>query len=83
MSLLNDINALKIIKFGVGTLTKITLNDFKESYFYKNELIQLCREYHLPVYGTKAELSHYVYLYLSGVPAGKIKVYRTTQLSRL
>ncbi|KZU77792.1 hypothetical protein Nizo2891_2196 [Lactiplantibacillus plantarum] len=37
----------------------------------------------MPVYGTKAELSHYVYLYLSGVPAGKIKVYRTTQLSRL
>lgn len=78
MPLLNDINALKIIKFGVGTLTKITLNDFKESYFYKNELIRLCREYHLPVYGTKAELSHYVYLYLSGVPAEKIKAYRTS-----
>ena len=60
-------------------MNRLTLSDFEETYFYKNELINLCREYHLPTYGTKAELSEYVYLYLSGTPADKIKAYRTNK----
>ncbi|MFO1567281.1 SAP domain-containing protein [Lactiplantibacillus plantarum] len=60
----------------------MTLNNFKVTYFYKTELIKLCREYHLPTYGTKAELSHYIYLYLSGTPAEKIKAQRKRQTDK-
>ena len=60
-------------------MTKITLTEFKEHYFYKTDLIKLCHEYHLPTYGTKAELNHYLYLYLTGTPVSKIKPHRTIQ----
>ncbi|TLQ03778.1 hypothetical protein FEZ51_07660 [Pediococcus stilesii] len=49
---------------------------FKSFYWYKKELEQICREYKLPSYGTKAELSGYVVQYLDGVPLKKIKSVR-------
>lgn len=49
---------------------------FNSYYWYKEELEQICREYKLPSYGTKAELSGYVVQYLDGVPLRKIKSVR-------
>lgn len=60
-------------------MTQITLTEFKENYFYKTDLVKLCREYHLPTYGTKAELNHYLYLYLPGTPAADIRPRRIVQ----
>ncbi|MCI1633987.1 MAG: SAP domain-containing protein [Liquorilactobacillus nagelii] len=54
----------------------LTLNKFKQTYYYKTELIELCREYHLPTSGTKAELNQYLELYLTGTPAGRIQPVR-------
>lgn len=51
--------------------------DFKKQYWYKTDLQQLCRKYHLPTYGTKAELENYITLYLKGTPANQIKPVRT------
>ncbi|MBV0929547.1 SAP domain-containing protein [Lentilactobacillus sp. IMAU92037] len=47
---------------------KLTLAKFKANYYYKTDLIKLCRKYGLPTYGTKAELNHYILQYLSGIP---------------
>lgn len=47
---------------------KLTLAKFKANYYYKTDLIELCRKYGLPTYGTKAELNHYILQYLSGTP---------------
>ncbi|WP_069825555.1 SAP domain-containing protein [Pediococcus pentosaceus] len=60
----------------------LTLKDFEQTYFYKTELIQLCKVYGLPTYGTKAELNKYLTLYLSGTPACDIKVNRKHTTSR-
>lgn len=63
-------------------MEKITLKEFKENYFYKTDLIKLCHEYRLPTYGTKAELNHYLYLYLTGTPANEINPKRTAQTKK-
>lgn len=55
----------------------MNFKDFKKQYWYKTDLQQLCREYHLPTYGTKAELENYITLYLKGTPANQIKPVRT------
>lgn len=54
----------------------MTLATFEQTYFYKTELSQLCRTYGLPAYGTKAELNHYLRLYLTGTPATAIQPLR-------
>lgn len=58
------------------TNAKMTLKHFEESYFYKTDLIKMCRHYGLPTYGTKAELNHYLRSYLSGMPIQAIKSLR-------
>lgn len=54
----------------------LTLEKFKQTYFYKTELMQLCRKYGLPTYGTKAELNQYLKSYLSGISVNEIKAKR-------
>ncbi|NVY96727.1 hypothetical protein HU830_06095 [Lactobacillus sp. DCY120] len=39
----------------------------------------MCRQYHLPTTGTKAELNSYLEQYLSGIPQGKIRAKRVKQ----
>ncbi|MCK8607231.1 SAP domain-containing protein [Apilactobacillus ozensis] len=57
-------------------MDKLTIEEYQQKYFYKIELVQLCRRYKLPTYGTKAELNQYIIKYLSGVPAKNIKAKR-------
>ncbi|GAF36244.1 SAP domain-containing protein [Lentilactobacillus farraginis] len=57
-------------------MTQLTKKTFKEAYFYKAELIELCREHGLPTQGTKAELNHYLDCFLSGIPVNQIKPVR-------
>lgn len=52
---------------------QLTLAQFNAHYFYKTELVSLCKQYGLPAYGTKAELNQYIRLYLSGEPITHIK----------
>ena len=54
-----------------------TLSEFTQKYYYKTELIKLCRQWNLPVYGTKAELNSYVEKYLKGMSANEIKPCRS------
>ncbi|EEI24723.1 SAP domain-containing protein [Lentilactobacillus hilgardii] len=60
-------------------MTKLTQKTFKETYFYKTDLVKICRNYGLPTQGTKAELNHYIDCFLSGIPANQIKPARTYQ----
>lgn len=55
----------------------LTRKTFQETYFYKTELIKLCRQYGLPTQGTKAELTHYINQFLTGTPANKVAAVRT------
>ena len=64
---------------GGSLLKPITLIELQENYYYKTDLIKLCREYHLPTYGTKAELINYLSAYLSGTPANEIHTNRSNQ----
>ncbi|KRL00280.1 SAP domain-containing protein [Liquorilactobacillus capillatus] len=59
------------------------LTEFKETYYYKTELVSLCRILKLPVSGTKAELNHYLEQYFTGIPSNEIKTRRpkTTRVS--
>ncbi|BAQ56994.1 SAP domain-containing protein [Lactobacillus acetotolerans] len=59
-------------------MQKLTLKGFKENYYYKTDLEKLCKQYKLPSYGTKAELNHYLQLYLSGKPPQEIKAVRSS-----
>ncbi|GAJ27275.1 hypothetical protein JCM15457_2248 [Liquorilactobacillus sucicola DSM 21376 = JCM 15457] len=52
------------------------LAEFKEKYYYKTELVELCRILKLPVSGTKAELNFYLEQYLSGISVSKIRASR-------
>ncbi|ATO46478.1 hypothetical protein C5L30_001146 [Companilactobacillus farciminis] len=55
---------------------KMTSEVFISFYWYKTELEQICREYKLPSYGTKAELTNYIVKFLDGVPSSNIKSVR-------
>lgn len=56
--------------------SKMTSEVFVSFYWYKAELEQICREYKLPTYGTKAELTDYIVKFLDGVPSSNIKSVR-------
>lgn len=53
------------------------LYEFEQIYYYKTELIKLCRQLGLPTTGTKAELNLYIKKYLNGTPANQIKPLRS------
>lgn len=63
---------------------ELSVETFKNFYWYKTELVKICKDNHLPTYGTKAELNQYIIQYLNGIPQSQIKVVRTnTQTSSL
>lgn len=49
------------------------LNEFKQQYYYKADLIKICRYLKLLVSGTKTELNSYIQDYLDGIPVTQIK----------
>lgn len=55
---------------------KMSIKEFKEKYWYKTDLQQICQKIGLPTYGTKYELSEYICRFLSGEDISKIKPYR-------
>lgn len=63
-------------------MKQLTLNKFKQKYFYKTELQDLCKQYGLPASGTKAELNSYLEAFLSGTPKEQIKPARKKQQVR-
>ncbi|WP_369346910.1 SAP domain-containing protein [Apilactobacillus ozensis] len=67
----------------LSKMDKLTIEEYQQKYFYKIELVQLCRQYKLPTYGTKAELNQYIIKYLSGVPAKNIKAKRCPSKKKL
>lgn len=54
-----------------------TLSEFEQTYYYKTELVKLCRQLKLPTSGTKAELNSYIRECLNGTPATQIKPLRS------
>ncbi|MBA1392897.1 hypothetical protein EQ500_03275, partial [Lactobacillus sp. XV13L] len=52
--------------------SQLSVHEFKQYYWYKTELQAICREYHLPVYGTKYELMEYICAFLGGRPASAV-----------
>lgn len=61
--------------------SKLSSNVFISFYWYKEELQRICREYKLPTYGTKAELTNYIVQFLDGVPSSNIKPARKIRRS--
>lgn len=59
-----------------------SLPEFERTYYYKAELVALCRQLGLPLTGTKAELNSYVRKYLTGVPTAQIRPARRKQKCR-
>lgn len=53
--------------------------EFLSYYWYKTELEEICRDFGLPSYGTKAELTAYIQQFLEGKPASQIKRLRRTK----
>ncbi|KRL04401.1 hypothetical protein FD46_GL001529 [Liquorilactobacillus oeni DSM 19972] len=49
---------------------------FSSFYWYKEELQNICSQYGLPTYGTKAELTKYIVAFLNGEVAAEIKPVR-------
>ncbi|MCH4170833.1 MAG: SAP domain-containing protein [Lactobacillus sp.] len=54
-------------------MTTIDLATFKATYYYKQDLVAMCRQWGLPTNGTKAQLNQYVSQFLSGIPVDRIK----------
>ena len=59
-----------------------TLSEFKQTYYYKTDLIKLCRQWNLPTSGTKAELNSYIEKKLKGKSADEIKPCRNNRIHR-
>lgn len=49
---------------------------FNAFYWNKEELQQICKQFDLPSYGTKAELNKYIVSFLEGIPIDQIKSVR-------
>lgn len=64
--------------------SNMTVEEFNDFYWYKAELIDICRSVSLPTSGTKAELNEYIIKYLTGVPATQIhRTYQTRNTKKL
>lgn len=59
-----------------GNMSSKTFSNF---YWYKEELQNICSEYRLPTYGTKAELTKYIIAFLNGKTAIEIKPIRRSR----
>lgn len=50
-----------------------SIAEFEHTYYYKTDLLKICKLLSLPASGTKAELNSYITTYLNGMPATQIK----------
>ncbi|MCO6542663.1 MAG: SAP domain-containing protein [Lactobacillus sp.] len=62
---------------------QLNCQEFQQYYWYKQELQEICRQYHLPVNGTKAELTQYILRLLQGEKPQAIKPLRNTSTTFL
>lgn len=61
---------------------KMSSKTFLDYYWYKEELVDICRKNCLPTYGTKAELTKYIVSLLEGEPAESLKPRRRRERSK-
>lgn len=59
-----------------------SIAEFEHTYYYKTDLLKICKELSLPASGTKAELNSYITTYLNGMPATQIKPKRRQKSRR-
>ncbi|MDE7056472.1 MAG: SAP domain-containing protein [Lactobacillus sp.] len=59
-----------------------SITEFEHTYYYKTDLLKICKELSLPASGTKAELNYYITTYLNGMPATQIKPKRRQKSRR-
>lgn len=59
-----------------------SITEFEHTYYYKTDLVKICKLLSLPVSGTKAELNSYITAYLKGTPATQIKSKRRQKSRR-
>lgn len=59
----------------------MSITSFKSLYWYKTELINICKTYQLPTYGTKNELTTYIVRFLQGESVDCIKPVRQRRIS--
>lgn len=59
-----------------------SLTEFQKNYYYKADLIKICKSLGLPTCGTKAELNSYIIDYLNGVSVTQIKPKRSKKTQR-
>lgn len=55
---------------------KMSVQEFREKYWYKSDLQKICQRYKLPTYGTKYELRQYICQLLKGKDVKEIKAVR-------
>ena len=56
------------------------ITEFEHTYYYKTDILKICKLLSLPASGTKAELNSYITAYLNGTPATQIKTKRKQKL---
>lgn len=59
-----------------------SITEFEHTYYYKTDLLKICKSLSLPTSGTKAELNSYIMAYLNGMPATQIKPKRRQKSRR-
>lgn len=59
-----------------------SITEFEHTYYYKTDLVKICKSLSLPASGTKAELNSYITAYLNGTPATQIKPKRKQKSRR-
>lgn len=59
-----------------------SITEFEHTYYYKTDLLKICKSLSLPSSGTKAELNSYIIAYLKGMPATQIKPKRKQKSQR-
>lgn len=64
----------------MNTSSPKSITEFEHTYYYKTDLVKICKLLSLPVSGTKAELNSYITAYLNGTPATQIKTKRKQKL---
>jgi hypothetical protein len=60
----------------------LTVEEFEQHYWYKEELQRICRQYRLPASGTKAELERYVKRFLAGQRVADKRLQNTKQRTK-
>lgn len=52
---------------------QMSIEEFETYYWYKDELMEICRNYQLPTHGTKAELEQYIKQFLTGKKVNNVR----------